>query len=53
MILDAFLSLERFFGGLGTYLLWASASLVFGGTVVAVGVLVGLALHLVRFLIKR
>lgn len=53
MIVDAFLPLERFFGGLGTYLLWASVSLIFGGVVVTVGVLLGLALRLVHFLIKR
>ena len=53
MILDVFLPIDRFFGGFGTYALWAVGNLIIGALVIAVAVVCALIVRGIRFLIKR
>lgn len=53
MILDAFLPFDRFFGGVGLWMLWAAGNLVTGAFVVLVAVVGALIVRGIRFLIKR
>jgi hypothetical protein len=52
-LIDAFLPLDRFFGGVGLWLLWATGNLVLGAGVVVVAIVGALVVRGVRFLIKR
>ena len=53
MIVDVFLPIDRFFGGFGTWALWAVGNLIIGAVVVFVAVVAALIVRGIRFLIKR